>query len=93
MDISNITKNPLATSLMGFIGGLIIGLFLLGWVIWPVRWENATFKDLSPKAKQAYVVSLADSLAANPSEAADVVERFKQSRAQIGLTALQFHPV
>lgn len=40
-------KNPLVMGLIGFVVGLIIGLVVLGWGIWPVKWTDATPNELS----------------------------------------------
>jgi hypothetical protein len=38
-----------------FILGLIIGLPILGWWLWPVEWTDATPGQLAPEYQQAYV--------------------------------------
>ncbi len=40
-------KNPLVLGLVGFVLGLIIGLVVLGWGLWPVKWTDATPNELS----------------------------------------------
>jgi hypothetical protein len=58
------SNNMMMTAIVGvaaFVLGLIIGLPVLGWWLWPVQWENAGIKDLGPAAKTDYVVLVADS--------------------------------
>jgi len=40
-------KNPLVLGLVCFVAGLVVGLVVLGWWIWPVNWTDATPKELS----------------------------------------------
>ena len=40
-------KNPLILGLVCFVAGLVFGLVVLGWWIWPVNWTDATPKELS----------------------------------------------
>jgi len=40
-------KNPLVVGLICFVVGLVIGLVVLGWWIWPVNWTDATPAELS----------------------------------------------
>ena len=39
-------KKPLVLGLAGFVVGLVIGLVVLGWWIWPVNWTDATPAEL-----------------------------------------------
>lgn len=41
-------KRPLAIGIVGFVAGLIIGLFVIGWWLWPVQWFNASPANLHP---------------------------------------------
>jgi hypothetical protein len=40
-------KNPLVLGLVGFVVGLVFGLVVLGWWLWPVNWTDATPAELS----------------------------------------------
>jgi len=51
--------------LAGFLIGLVIGLPILGWWLWPVRVSNAVPKDLARTYQDAYVAMVADSYALN----------------------------
>ncbi len=47
--------------LIAFIAGLLIGLVVLGWGVWPVTWTNATVQDLRPELRLQYVAMVAES--------------------------------
>jgi hypothetical protein len=47
-------KNPIVTGIVGFVIGVAIGLFALGWGLWPVKWTNATPEYLSPEWQEEY---------------------------------------
>jgi hypothetical protein len=56
------------TFVVGGIGlalGLLIGWLLVGWTLWPVTWSDADPWDLRPQYRDAYIASVADSLAGN----------------------------
>lgn len=48
-------------ALIALIIGLLIGWFLLGWVIAPVQWINAEPVDLHPQWQEHYVAMVVDS--------------------------------
>ena len=54
------TKNPIFVGAIAFALGWAIGLFLFGWVIWPVEYQGATAYDLSPAAQQQTVTTSAE---------------------------------
>jgi hypothetical protein len=41
-------KRPLVIGILGLVVGLIIGLVVLGWGLWPVQWTNAAPSNLHP---------------------------------------------
>jgi hypothetical protein len=45
---------------IAFIVGWAIGLFLFGWVIWPVEYSGAKPHDLTESEKETYLVAMAD---------------------------------
>jgi hypothetical protein len=47
-NIREYLKRPLVTGILGLVVGLIIGLFVLGWGLWPVQWYNAAPANLHP---------------------------------------------
>ncbi len=55
MDIREQLKNPVATGVVGLIIGAIVGLVVLGWWLFPVKYVGAGPKDLRPEAKAEYM--------------------------------------
>jgi hypothetical protein len=55
MDIREYLKNPVATGVVGLIVGAILGLVVLGWWLFPVKYVGAGPKDLRPDAKAEYM--------------------------------------
>jgi hypothetical protein len=62
--ISVILKNPKTAAILGVVGGLIIGL-LMGWVIWPVEWTDATPEVLRADLQEDYMRMAVDSYRVN----------------------------
>lgn len=48
-------RNPWVTAAVGFVVGLIIGLVVLGWGLWPVQWKDAAPSHLREDAKVDYL--------------------------------------
>jgi hypothetical protein len=48
---------------IAFVLGAILGLVVLGWGLFPVRWTNTDPADLRPSEKEAYLQMIADSYA------------------------------
>jgi hypothetical protein len=48
-------KRPLVIGILGFVAGLIIGLFVLGWGLWPVQWYNAAPENLHPGYQEMWL--------------------------------------
>jgi hypothetical protein len=55
MDIREQLKNPVVTGVAGLIVGAILGLVVLGWWLFPVKYVGAGPKDLRPEAKAEYM--------------------------------------
>lgn len=49
--------------LAAFIFGLVIGLVVLGWNVWPVKWTDADPSDLRASQQDAYLQLIAESYA------------------------------
>ncbi|RIK30885.1 MAG: hypothetical protein DCC52_06185 [Chloroflexi bacterium] len=62
---SSLLSNPILLGVGGLVVGLLIGWFLLGWVLFPVQYTNADLWDLNPPAKEMYIVTVADAYAAD----------------------------
>ena len=48
-------KQPLIMGIVGFVAGLIIGLVVLGWGLWPVQWSDAAPANLHPGYQDYWV--------------------------------------
>lgn len=58
-------KNPLVTAITGLVVGLIIGLPVLGWGLWPVKWKDADASFLRQDLKAQYLCMIVDSYKVN----------------------------
>jgi hypothetical protein len=45
--------------ILSFVGGLLVGLIILGWLIWPVQWKDAAPVDLQQGYRQIYLETVA----------------------------------
>lgn len=54
-------RNPLFAGLAGLIIGLIIGLPILGWLVWPVQWTDAAPQHLRSDLQVDYLRMVIDS--------------------------------
>ena len=61
-------KNPLYAGLAGFLAGLIVGLPILGWVVWPVQWTDAAPQHLRSDLQVEYLRMTIDSYSRNGDE-------------------------
>ena len=48
-------KRPLVIGIVAFVVGLIIGLVVLGWGLWPVQWTNAAPSNLHPGYQEIWL--------------------------------------
>ena len=74
--IREILRNPTAAAAAGFVLGLIIGLPILGWGLWPVQWVDASPSHLVEEHQVQYLCMTIDSFARNMN-AAQARSRFK----------------
>jgi hypothetical protein len=66
MDSGNERTRPLwFWPLVAFLVGLLVGWLVIGWALWPVTWKNTLPQDLRPAERQAYLLMVAESYAAN----------------------------
>jgi len=56
-------EKPVVTGAVFFVLGLIIGLVVLGWWLFPVQWTNAGPADLRPDVQEDYLRMAIDSYA------------------------------
>jgi len=52
-----------AEVMIAFVLGLVLGLVVLGWWLWPVQWANSAPADLQKSYKENYIQMVADSYA------------------------------
>ena len=64
--IRELINKPLVTGIAGLILGLIIGLPVLGWWVFPVQWINAGPQHLQAGYKELYLRMAMDSYSKNP---------------------------
>ncbi len=50
---------------ISFLVGLLIGWWVIGWLLWPVNWTNALPADLRATERDAYLSMVAESYAAS----------------------------
>lgn len=69
MDIEKIKElllgKPWVIAALGFVLGLIVGLPILGWGLFPVQWTDASAQNLREDLKQDYLRMVIDSYAKN----------------------------
>jgi len=58
-------NRPLVIGIVGFLLGLILGWFVIGWGIWPVKWSDAAPQHLRQDLKEEYLRMTIDSYARN----------------------------
>lgn len=62
---NEIIQKPLYAGIAGLVIGLIIGLPILGWGLWPVKWTDADPSYLRDDLKKQYVCMVVDSYNVN----------------------------
>ncbi|MEA3349287.1 MAG: hypothetical protein U9Q82_01555 [Chloroflexota bacterium] len=62
-------KNPLIVGVTGFVVGLLIGWIVVGWVIWPVQWNDAGPSDLEKSWQEDYLRMAIDAYASSSNQA------------------------
>ncbi len=63
--VLDLLKRPIIAGAAGFLLGLIIGLPVLGWGLWPVKWTDAEPRMLREDLKNQYICMLVDSFTVN----------------------------
>ncbi|MEJ5201811.1 MAG: hypothetical protein WHV66_06210, partial [Anaerolineales bacterium] len=69
--------NPILAAAAGFLLGLIIGLPILGWGLWPVKWTDAAPQHLRNDLKEDYLRMAIQSYAMQP-DPVKAVMRWKE---------------
>jgi len=65
--IKALLQRPLTAGIVGLAIGLIIGLPILGWGLWPVKWKDADASYLREDLKKQYLCMVVDSYKVNQS--------------------------
>lgn len=76
---------------LGLALGMVIGLPLLGWWLWPVEWTNASFNELAPAEQALVIETVADyySYSADPVRVAAVLNGWQDGESLICAMAAQ----
>jgi hypothetical protein len=80
-------KNPLYAGIAGFVVGLIIGWFAIGWGIWPVQWTDAAPQHLRADAREDYLRMVIDIY--NQTLDVNTAQRRWQELGPVGMEVLQ----
>ncbi len=62
--------NTLLIGLLWFLLGLVVGLVVLGWWLWPVNWIGGDFSTLQPADQQEYLQTVIEAYSFNSDGAA-----------------------
>jgi len=63
--IKDFFKNPISFGVVGLIVGMVIGLVVLGWGVFPVKWADAAPNDLHVDYQRDYLCMTIDSYIRN----------------------------
>jgi len=63
--IREFLQKPLYAGIVGFVVGLIIGLPILGWWLFPVKWKDLDATTLRQDLKDQYLCMVVDSYRVN----------------------------
>ena len=63
--VRNQLNRPLLVGIAGFVVGVLIGLIILGWWLWPVKWTNASPEQLQKDYQADYLRMAIDSYIKN----------------------------
>lgn len=87
-------RKPVVTAVVGFLIGLIVGLPILGWLIFPVEWNNAAIEHLRTDLKAEYLKLAIQSYAYDPGKPELALKRWEAlgDEAPDILTSLQSDP-
>lgn len=75
-------KNPVVLAATAFVIGLLFGLIVLGWWLWPVKYTGATAKDLVYESKVEYMRMAVEAFGQN-----HLVDKAKERFAAVGKDA------
>jgi len=81
--IKRFLANPIVSGVIGLLVGIFIGLVILGWWLFPVKWSDAAPVDLRPDAQVALLRTCIDAYGYN-GDAARAVECYDSLGAGAG---------
>jgi len=86
-------KKPAVAAILGAIGGLIVGWFVIGWGLWPVEWTNGTPEVMRTDLQAGYMRMAIDSFRVNGNQAL-AVQRWDElgANAPAAFFAVQQEP-
>lgn len=61
-------REPRTQLILAFVAGLILGLLVLGWWLFPVSWEDAGVAQLRPDLRASYLRAAIDSYTLRPDD-------------------------
>ena len=61
-------REPRTLAIAAFVGGLIVGLVVLGWWLFPVSWQDASPEQLRPDLRSDYLRAAIDSYTLDPDD-------------------------
>jgi hypothetical protein len=87
------SRNPVTIGIVAFIAGLLIGLVVLGWWLFPVQWTGASPAEMSPQWQQYYLTAVIEAYGYD-SNATLAQERYAAlgSGGQAALSAIAANP-
>ncbi len=62
------TSRVIVPAIIGFLLGLFIGLVVLGWWLWPVKWQGGSLEVVDSAIQQEFLRAAIDSYAYRPDE-------------------------
>lgn len=86
-------SNPNTFALAALVTGIVVGLFV-GWVVWPVKWKDASAEHLRQDLQIEWVRMVADSYGVGASSSDDAVRRLRElgEKAPEALAAAAANP-
>lgn len=86
-------RNPIVAGILGILLGGLIGVFIIGYWLWPVNWYDAAADQLRPDLKEDFLRAAIDAYVLNR-DAALAKSRFESLGADAGeiLATVQANP-
>src|SRR5512139_214881 len=92
--VRNQLNRPLLVGIASFVVGVLIGLIVLGWWLWPVKWTNAAPEQLQKDYQADYLRMAIDSyIKTQDSQTAKARWDYLGNKAADALAAVQNDPL